>query len=208
MSTIDDIRAAMAAAPGPVKPAEIAETLELDPKAVRNAMYQAAAQGAGIEKDDDGSYSLIPGWKPRARGAVEEAPAAAEPLVRQPVQDAFADVETRTGHSFEGAPAATKKRGRKPAEKPTRQAKAPRAARAPKAARKPKPVKKVAPPKPRKARTLRVHVPDEEQPLAQFHTILLPRQTVRLLVAGVLAFGGELGTELREAVLVATKEAA
>lgn len=194
MSTIDDIRAAMAAAAGPVKPAEIAETLELDPKAVRSAMYQAAVQGAGIEKDDDGSYSLIPGWKPRARGAESEsaadpAPQDAAPPVRKP---------------------------RKAAEN----AKKPRAARAPKAAREPREAvaKKRTPRKLKPAPAVRRRAPRadgsaatpavSDAPIAHFHTILLPRQTVRLLVAGVLAFGGVLGDELRAAVLEATKEAA
>lgn len=81
MSTMDDIRAYMARQAGPVTPAQVAEALELDAKAVRGAMYQASKQEAGIERLDDGTYSLIPGWKPSRKPAEAEyaPPTAAEP---------------------------------------------------------------------------------------------------------------------------------
>ncbi|PRH82837.1 hypothetical protein [Arenimonas caeni] len=73
MSTMDDIRAFMARQAGPVTPAQVAEALELEGKKVRGAMYQAANQGAGIERLDDGTYSLIPGWKPTCKPAEAES---------------------------------------------------------------------------------------------------------------------------------------
>lgn len=197
MSAIEDIREFMKGAAGPVKPAEVAEALELDPKAVRSAMYQAAAQGAGIEKDDDGSYSLIPNWKPRARGGeveAEAAPAAASHVVPEHPQ---ARVARKATAPKVGKPKAA--RESKPARKP----------REVTAKRQPRQAKAKVFPRRREPRVERQPAAAPiEAPIAQFHTILLPRQTVRLLVAGVLAFGGVLGDELRAAVLEATKEAA
>jgi hypothetical protein len=59
----------------------VAEALELDGKAVRGAMYQASKQEAGIERLDDGTYSLIPGWRPSRKPAEAEyaPPPAANP---------------------------------------------------------------------------------------------------------------------------------
>lgn len=85
MSTMDDIRAFMARQAGPVTPAQVAEALELDAKAVRGAMYQAANQGAGIERLDSGEYSLIPGWKPTRKPAeAESAPKPAAKPAKKP----------------------------------------------------------------------------------------------------------------------------
>lgn len=194
MSTMDDIRASMAQQGGPVKPGEIAELLEIEQKAVASAMYQAAKQGSGIERHDDGSYSLIPGWKP-ARGAAAAAEATQEPAPSPAPADAPA------------------RRGRRPraqlvkpaAEKRARKPRAAKKAKAEKPARKPKKAPRST--TARKKRAPRAEAPAVEQP-SDATTIQLPRQTVRLLVAGVLAFGGELGADLREAVLEATKEAA
>ena len=85
MSTMDDIRAYIARQSGPVTPAQVAEALELDGKAVRGAMYQASKQDAGIEKLDDGTYSLIPGWKPSRKPAeAEDTPPAAAKSTKKP----------------------------------------------------------------------------------------------------------------------------
>ena len=85
MSTMDDIRAYMARQSGPVTPAQVAEALELDGKAVRGAMYQASKQDAGIERFDDGTYSLIPGWKPSRKPAeAEDTPPAEAKSTKKP----------------------------------------------------------------------------------------------------------------------------
>lgn len=93
MSTMDDIRAFMARQAGPVTPAQVAEGLDLEGKKVRQAMYQAANQAAGIEALDDGTYSLIPGWKPsrkapsaKAETSTPAAPTKAATKDRKPAK--------------------------------------------------------------------------------------------------------------------------
>lgn len=108
MSTMDDIRAYMARQAGPVTPAQVAEALELDGKAVRGAMYQASKQEAGIERLDDGTYSLIPGWKPSRKPAeAEDAPPAAAKSTKKP-RAAKAKKATKRAakHATKAAPAA------------------------------------------------------------------------------------------------------
>ena len=76
MSLIADIRAQMARESGPVHPKHLAEVLEQDLATVRNTMNQASTKGHGIERLDDGKFSLIPNWAP-ARGpnaAADPAP--------------------------------------------------------------------------------------------------------------------------------------
>lgn len=91
MSLIADIRAQMARESGPVHPRHLAEVLEQDVTTVRNTMNQAATKGHGIERLDDGKFSLIPNWAP-ARGpnaAVDPAPTPAptKPLkAKKPVK--------------------------------------------------------------------------------------------------------------------------
>lgn len=80
MSTMDDIRAFMARQAGPVTPAQVAEGLDIEAKKVRQAMYQAGRQAAGIEALDDGTYSLIPGWKPSREPAADTAASPAKAL--------------------------------------------------------------------------------------------------------------------------------
>lgn len=72
MSTMDDIRAFMAQQAEAVSPAQAAEALGIDKQKARQAMYQAAQQGAGIVAADDGTYLLIPGWK-SSRGHTSDA---------------------------------------------------------------------------------------------------------------------------------------
>lgn len=103
MSLMHDIRTHMAKAAGPVTPKDVAEALDRDPAVVRNAMYQAHSQGAGIERLDDGTYSLIIGWKP-ARGAETVSEVGAAP--------------DRTGKKK--APKERKAEGKKAAVKPKR----------------------------------------------------------------------------------------
>lgn len=78
MSLMNDIRAQMGRESGPVSAAQIAEALDVEAVKVPNAMYQASKQEAGIERHDDGTYSLVPGWKP-SRGSDATAPAADKP---------------------------------------------------------------------------------------------------------------------------------
>lgn len=100
MSLMHDIRTHMANAAGPVTPKDVAEALDRDPAVVRNAMYQADAHRAGIERLDDGTYSLIIGWKP-ARGAevVSEVGAATDRTGKK---------KARTEQKAEGKKAAAK----------------------------------------------------------------------------------------------------
>jgi hypothetical protein len=83
MSLIAEIREQMGRESGPVHPKHLAEVLDQDIATVRNTMNQASTKGHGIERLDDGTFSLIPGWKPargpNASAAPEEAPAAAAP---------------------------------------------------------------------------------------------------------------------------------
>jgi hypothetical protein len=93
MSLMHDIRTHMATAAGPLTPKDVAEALDRDPAVVRNAMYQAHTQGAGIERLDDGTYSLIIGWQP-ARGAgaaTEVVPAPDRPEKKKPTRERKAD---------------------------------------------------------------------------------------------------------------------
>ncbi len=90
MSLIAEIRAQMARESGPVHPRHLAEVLEQDVTTVRNTMNQAATKGHGIERLDDGKFSLIPGWAP-ARGPNATAePAAAAPSTKEPLPRAAA----------------------------------------------------------------------------------------------------------------------
>jgi hypothetical protein len=81
MSLIADIRAQMALESGPVHPKHLAEVLDQDLATVRNTMNQASTKGHGIERLDDGTFSLIPGWKPaRGPNAAAESAEAPTPL--------------------------------------------------------------------------------------------------------------------------------
>lgn len=73
MSQIDDIRTWMAAQSAPVTSTEVAEALELEPKPTRDLLYQSAKNRNGIERLDDGTYSLVPGWVPRKMGRAPTA---------------------------------------------------------------------------------------------------------------------------------------
>lgn len=76
MSLIADIRAQMALESGPVHPKQLAEVLDQDLATIRNTMNQASTKGHGIERLDDGTFSLIPNWTP-SRGpnaGLEPAP--------------------------------------------------------------------------------------------------------------------------------------
>ena len=108
MSTMDDIRAYMARQAGPVTPAQVAEALELDAKAVRGAMYQASKQEAGIERLDDGTYLLIPGWKPSRKPAEAEyaPPAAAKPEKKPRVAKGKKAAKRASKRTAKAAPAA------------------------------------------------------------------------------------------------------
>lgn len=123
MSTMDDIRAHMARQADPVTPAQVAEALELEGTKVRQAMRQAAIQGAGIEALDDGTYSLIPGWKPSRKAAASdtETPPAAAPRA--------AKAKAKRGPKPRKAAKGTKVREAKAAARPAPVKRTPAAAR-------------------------------------------------------------------------------
>jgi hypothetical protein len=79
MSLIADIREHMARQSGPVHPKQVAEALEQELATVRTTMNQASTKGYGIERLDDGTFSLIPGWVPARGPNAAAVPAAAEP---------------------------------------------------------------------------------------------------------------------------------
>lgn len=94
MARTDDIRSALAQSGEPMFPREICDALGIEDATERkNASASVAAMasnGAGIERMDDGRYSLIPGWK-NSRGA--EKPAA--PPVPDGEPDTVADARLR-----------------------------------------------------------------------------------------------------------------
>jgi hypothetical protein len=83
MSVMQQIRAVLGRASGPMRPKDVLEQLDIDTdiKTVCDRMAQAANAGSGPERHDDGTYSLIPGWKP-TRGPGSGTQAAQEPVAR------------------------------------------------------------------------------------------------------------------------------
>lgn len=114
MSLMNDIRAQMGRESGPVTAAQISEALDVDAVKVRNAMYQASKQDAGIERHDDGTYSLVPGWNP-SRAAETATPAT--PNLRAP------KVLAKKPKAKKAAAAARAKSNTKPKRAYTRKAK-------------------------------------------------------------------------------------
>lgn len=177
MSTMDDIRAEMARQGGPVKPADIAELLELERNAVVSAMYQAAKQEAGIQRYDDGTYGLIPGWKPRGAAAAADDDAD-EPAASPPSDDA--PPPARRGRQ-------AKAKLVKPAkDKPERKPRAAKKAKVEKPSRKPRKPKSVDAPTPRQVRKPRVARDNGSTAEA---SVTLPTTTVRILARAAIASG-------------------
>jgi hypothetical protein len=77
MATTEEIRDALKG--GPLKPSEIADQLGLTDQAERTALYgavnQLVAKERGVERLDDGTVTLIPGWKPTRGSASTAKPA-------------------------------------------------------------------------------------------------------------------------------------
>lgn len=188
MSLIADIRAQMARESGPVHPKHLAEVLDQDLTTVRNTMNQANTKGYGIERLDDGTFSLIPGWKP-GRGPN----AAAEPTADTPA------AKTAAVPPKDQAPRSTSKKAiAKPKRAYVRKA----------AEAKPSKAKNAAKPKRayvRRARTPAQPVSALSRPAlkADQEHVFVSRTSLALLVEGVLdgnaPITGALRTALREA---------
>ncbi len=192
MSLIADIRAQMALESGPVHPRHLAEVLEEDVTTVRNTMNQAATKGHGIERLDDGKFSLIPGWAP-ARGpnaAADPAPAPAPEPPNQANTSAIATPAPRKTKA-QGEPAKKKRAYKRRA--PVKSKKALRVAK-----RKSSPNTKVA-------RKLRVAV---SAPALPGDTVLLSRTSLKALVTAVLDGEQEITPALRAALREATHQTA
>jgi len=88
MSRSDDIRAALQQSGEPMFPREIADAMGAEDRRERSSIAaqvsEMANQRQGVEKMDDGRYSLVPGWAKgrRSEGAVAPKPskAAAPPV--------------------------------------------------------------------------------------------------------------------------------
>lgn len=180
MSLINDIRALMANQSGPVHPKYVAEVLDQDLSTVRNTMNQANTKGNGIERLDDGTFMLIPGWKP-SRGPN----AVAEP-------EDIAGAPPATATPPEAAPVA-RKAPKKIAKK--------RAAKAATIKPKRKYVRKAAPaPRTKPAR----QAPTSTNSLDK---VMFSRTSIALLVQGVLAGNAEIDLSLRNALREAASHA-
>ena len=192
MSLIADIRAQMALESGPVHPRHLAEVLDQDVTTVRNTMNQAATKGHGIERLDDGKFSLIPGWAP-ARGpnaAADPAPAPAPEPPNQANTSAAATPTPRKAKA-KAEPAKTKRaytrRAPVKSKKPGRVAKRKRS------------------PKTKVARKLRVVV---SVPALRGEAVLLSRTSLKALVTAVLDGEQEITPALRAALRETTHQTA
>ncbi len=180
MSLINEIRELMAKQIGPVHPKYVAEVLDQDLSTVRNTMNQANTKGNGIERLDDGTFMLIPGWKPtRGPNAVAEP---AETAGAPPAPAA----------SPEATPGA-RKAPKKVAKK--------RAAKAATGMPKRKYVRKAAPtPKAKPARQAPIGTNSLDR-------VMFSRTSLVLLVQGVLAGNAEIDPILRQALREAASHA-
>lgn len=91
MSRSDDIRRALQQHGEPMFPREIAEAMGADDRRERASVAaqvsEMANQGHGVERMDDGRYSLIPGWSKgrRSEGGAKPRPApVADPGPERP----------------------------------------------------------------------------------------------------------------------------
>lgn len=101
MTSTVEIRDALKS--GPMKPSAIADHLGVTDQDERKALYQAirqmAAKQRGIEQLDDGSVSIIPGWKPAPRG---RNAAAAEPATKTRSRRAVVPIERKRKPAAKG----------------------------------------------------------------------------------------------------------
>lgn len=69
MSSCSEIRKVLATSGEPMRPRDICDALGCEGEKERKSVYASLAvmakDKAGVEKLDDGRYSLIPGWKPK-----------------------------------------------------------------------------------------------------------------------------------------------
>lgn len=121
MSVMQQIRAVLGRASGPMRPKDALEQLDIDTdiKTVCDRMNQAANAGSGLERHDDGTYSLIPGWKP-TRGPGSGTKETPEPAARRTTAPAAKKAKTKKP--------GRKKADAKPKRAYVRKAKAPVAA--------------------------------------------------------------------------------
>lgn len=182
MSLIADIRAQMARESGPVHPRHLAEVLDQDVTTVRNTMNQAATKGHGIERLDDGKFSLIPDWAP-ARGPNAGADPAPTP---QPTPTATSKLK-KTAKAAPAKKHRKAKAGKVKADKPKRAY----TRRAAPAAKKTKP-----------GRLIVVATLGDEG------AVQVSRSSLRALVSAVLAGEQEITPELRTALREATHQTA
>ena len=184
MSLIADIRAQMARESGPVHPKHLAEVLEQDLATVRNTMNQASTKGHGIERLDDGKFSLIPNWAP-ARG-----PNAAADPAPTPPPTPTAKTTSKLKKTAKAEPAKKPRRAKAAkvtADKPKRAYTRGGAT----AAKKPKP-----------GRLASVAT------LGDDGAVQVTRSSLRALVSAVLAGEQEITPELRAALREATHQTA
>lgn len=180
MSLINDIRALMAKQSGPVHPKLVAEVLDQDLSTVRNTMNQANTKGHGIERLDDGTFMLIPGWKAARGPNAAPEPAGTASAAKGPA-------------ASPGATAVASKAPSKSAKK--------RAAKA--AADKPKRKYVRKAPSTPKAKPVRSVPPTFSNP----DTVMFSRTSLALLVEGVLAGNAEIDLSLRKALREAASHA-
>lgn len=184
MSLIAEIRAQMARESGPVHPKHIAEVLEQDLATVRNTMNQANTKGNGIERLEDGTFSLIPNWVP-TRGPN----AAAEPASTPPQSPTPKNL-SKGKKAVKPAPAKKTRKAKVASEKAEKPKRAYTRRAAPVA-------KRPTPGRP----AIAVARGDEG-------SARVSRSSLRTLVSAVLAGEQEITTELRAALREATRQTA
>lgn len=199
MSLMDDIRAVMKRASGPMLPQEVHEQLDTDEavSTVRARMHQAATQGAGLERHDDGSYSLIPNWAPKLlRSGNDSTAAEAAPVTAaaETLRTAEKPVPAPKPRPAKAAKLSASRRGRKPGPKPGRAA-----APAPTARR-------VG--RPRKATAAPARQPEAAGAGAAADVVQIPRGVLRTLVTEVLESGRPVSENSRQALLALIRPAA
>lgn len=182
MSLIADVRAQMARESGPVHPKHLAEVLEQDLATVRNTMNQASTKGHGIERLDDGKFSLIPNWAP-ARGPNAAADTAPTPTPTAKTTSKLQETGKATPAKKPRKAKAAKVKADKPKRAYTR--------RAAPAARQPKPSRQA------------IVVTSGGDSAVQ-----VSRSSLRTLVSAVLAGEQEITPELRAVLREATHQTA
>jgi hypothetical protein len=96
VSNSEEIRGVLRSASGPLTGRELCNAIGCENAGERERVYKTVAamvgNGSGVERLDDGRYSLIPGWRPKRQPrnpvplgkALPPAPASAPPVVDSP----------------------------------------------------------------------------------------------------------------------------